>query len=174
MEQITTNEDHSLAFHQNQYGAAGRFPGADRFLPPATTEPAISSGGDQETNAAHPNHPHAGRAAKEAALTVERLREVLDYNPETGAFRWKVNTGNNTRVGAIAGTLVKGYRFIRIDNVRYSARRLAQFFREVRIMNTITERTLMKRINRRLAKDQEVLRTCPGKSWWYNTLGRIT
>ena len=39
-------------------------------------------------------------------------------------------------------------------------------------MNTITERALMKRINRKLAKDQEAVRTCPEKSWWYNTLGR--
>ncbi|WP_175784659.1 HNH endonuclease [Burkholderia ambifaria] len=35
-------------------------------------------------------------------LTAERARELLDYNPETGEFRWKVTRGGR-RAGTIAG-----------------------------------------------------------------------
>ena len=34
------------------------------------------------------------------SLTAERLREVLDYNPET---TWAVAKGGTTRIGKIAG-----------------------------------------------------------------------
>jgi hypothetical protein len=47
-------------------------------------------------------------------LTAERLRELLDYDPETGVFRWKMNR----RRGKVAGTLrPDGYRQIGIDGV---------------------------------------------------------
>ena len=32
-------------------------------------------------------------------ITVERLREVLNYNPVTGAFVWAISPSNRVRVG---------------------------------------------------------------------------
>lgn len=62
-------------------------------------------------------------------LTVDRVRELLDYCPETGAFRWKVNRRGGCRAGEIAGVVhAKGYRFIKIDQGRYSAHRLAWLY----------------------------------------------
>lgn len=58
-------------------------------------------------------------------ISQERLREVLDYNPETGEFRWKVATGPRAKIGAVAGRVVEdGYVRIKIDTHLYRAHRL--------------------------------------------------
>lgn len=57
-------------------------------------------------------------------VTQERLKEVLDYNPETGHFVWKRATPRG-RPGAIAGRVSNGYRSIRVDGVLYYAHHLA-------------------------------------------------
>lgn len=62
-------------------------------------------------------------------LSAERLREVLHYDPETGAFTWKVRTSNRVSVGAVAGAMLKtGYLSICIDRKFYRAHRLAWLF----------------------------------------------
>jgi hypothetical protein len=65
----------------------------------------------------------------EQGLTSARLREVLDYDPDTGLFRWRITLpgrGGNVREGKIAGSLdTKGKRQIRIDGYMYFAHRLA-------------------------------------------------
>ena len=63
--------------------------------------------------------------AKEALLTAEELRKLLDYNPETGEFYWKVD-----RVCIHAGTKAgivhhRGYVTITIKGKSYLAHRLA-------------------------------------------------
>lgn len=61
-------------------------------------------------------------------LTQKRLREVLDYNKETGKFFWKVNIAKNVRMGREAGTIKDGYIYIRIDKRVYAAHRLAWLY----------------------------------------------
>ena len=62
-------------------------------------------------------------------LTAERLRELLDYDRETGVFRWKVRRSPGTKAGDIAGTVLKmGYRKISINDRRYAAHRLAWLY----------------------------------------------
>lgn len=63
-------------------------------------------------------------------LTSEKLKEVLDYDTETGNFYWKRSTHNQIKVGAIAGGISKavGYVYIRIDGVKYLAHRLAWLY----------------------------------------------
>lgn len=60
----------------------------------------------------------------QAALTASRLRELLDYNPETGDFVWLAWTSNRTSVGAKAGC-VSDYVRLRIDRTLYLGQRLA-------------------------------------------------
>jgi hypothetical protein len=63
--------------------------------------------------------------ADRAPLTAERLRELLEYNPETGDFIWLVATGRRVHVGDVAGSTDSGgYRHIRIDGELYRAHRL--------------------------------------------------
>ena len=61
-----------------------------------------------------------------AALTAERLREVLNYDPETGVFTW-AKSRPHCRVGSVAGCLCKniGYVKLRVDGHLWLAHRLA-------------------------------------------------
>ncbi len=61
-------------------------------------------------------------------VTLERLKEVLDYDPATGLFRWKVKRCN-VEAGQVAGHH-KGPRYIRIniDLVSYRAHILAWLY----------------------------------------------
>ena len=52
-----------------------------------------------------------------------RLKELLDYNEETGVFRWKAKL-SGVRVGDIAGSK-NTYSQIKVDTIPYLAHRLA-------------------------------------------------
>jgi hypothetical protein len=58
-------------------------------------------------------------------LTHDHLREILKYNPQTGAWNWVVSRGS-VRRGDIAGSVGShGYRQISIGRRLYLAHRLA-------------------------------------------------
>lgn len=61
-------------------------------------------------------------------LTSERLREVLDFNPDTGVFRWKERRANRPAGSIAGGSHNNGYLSIRIDEADYLAARLAWFW----------------------------------------------
>lgn len=63
-------------------------------------------------------------------LTKERLEELLDYNPTTGLFTWKVNK-KSAKKGDICGEgTSQPYIEIHIDGRKYLAHRLAFLFQE--------------------------------------------
>ena len=62
-------------------------------------------------------------------LTLERLKEVLSYDLETGIFRWKtISKFSNRTVGQVAGCPNLGYVKIKIDRIEYLAHQLAWFW----------------------------------------------
>ena len=71
-------------------------------------------------------------ANKYSKLSLEKVQSLLDYNPETGVFRWKISTSNCIKVGQIAGNVFtpsKGihYRQTSLYGKKYSLHRLAWF-----------------------------------------------
>lgn len=59
-------------------------------------------------------------------ITQKRLKEVLDYNPETGVFVWKKRISVKSIIGREVGSINKlGYVQISIEKVKYLAHRLA-------------------------------------------------
>ena len=61
-------------------------------------------------------------------ITPERLREVLQYDAETGEFTWKVSCRNSCKPGRVAGRIHKGYRQICVGRRLYFAHRLAWLY----------------------------------------------
>jgi hypothetical protein len=57
---------------------------------------------------------------------VEVLRELLDYNPESGVITWKVSPSKVVKAGSIAGRVhISGYRIICYKRKMYQASRIA-------------------------------------------------
>jgi hypothetical protein len=62
-------------------------------------------------------------------LTYQRLRELLDYEPQTGRFFWKVKTARCVHIGDLAGAIERnGYRRITFGKQRFLAHRLAWLY----------------------------------------------
>lgn len=62
-------------------------------------------------------------------LRAARLRELFDYDPETGAFVRRVTTAPNARAGDVAGTVNRaGYVVFNVDRKVYYAHRLAWLY----------------------------------------------
>ena len=59
-------------------------------------------------------------------ITQRMLMQIVDYDPDTGVFLWKVQKAHATKIGSIAGSAdVRGYWRIHIDGKSYKAHRLA-------------------------------------------------
>ncbi len=63
-------------------------------------------------------------------LSIERLQEILHYDPETGIFKWKVpRCKRKIKSGEIAGCIDKnGYHKIKINQTLYASHRLAWLY----------------------------------------------
>jgi hypothetical protein len=61
-------------------------------------------------------------------LTVERLRELLDYYPQIGIFVWRVGRRARKVAGCKTGGTGRRYVLIRVDRRLYPAGRLAWFY----------------------------------------------
>lgn len=59
-------------------------------------------------------------------ITVDRVKDVLEYDPKTGIFKWKVKVGNYIKPGDIAGSKSdSGYLICNIDYKRIRLHRAA-------------------------------------------------
>jgi len=61
-------------------------------------------------------------------ITQTRLKELLDYNPDTGVFTWKVRRSNIAAGTVIFSRHSHGYFQVGVDKKRYLAHRLAWLY----------------------------------------------
>lgn len=65
-------------------------------------------------------------------LTIERLRELLEFDPATGIFRWRKRCrASHAKIGEVAGYVdpnARGYRRMCVEGQYYSGHRLAWFY----------------------------------------------
>ncbi len=65
---------------------------------------------------------------RDRGLSRERLRDLLEYDPASGAFTWLTSRGRSP-AGARAGSVrSSGHREVSIDGHRYRTNRLAWFY----------------------------------------------
>lgn len=69
--------------------------------------------------------PH--HSTSKSALTQEELHQLLDYDPETGLFRRKVDS-RRAKAGQLAGYNSRGYLIIYVQGRNYRAHRLAWLY----------------------------------------------
>lgn len=78
-------------------------------------------------------------------ITLARLREVLDYDPSTGEFRWRINVGRRGKKGSVAGrTNSNGYVEIGIDGKLYKRHRLAFLYVHGHLPHEIDHRSRIR------------------------------
>src|ERR1043165_9891835 len=91
-------------------------------------------------------------------ITSSELKARLDYDPNTGIFRWiakpatsQANKNWNTKfAGKVAGTLITGYISISIDKRHFLAHRLAYLYMTGEWPNEIVDhRNQIRSDNRR-------------------------
>ena len=69
------------------------------------------------------------RLIKNEPPSQKRLKQVIEYNPDTGVFVWKLSTGRRARVGETTGEAnPPNYGRIQIDGTRYVSSRLAWLY----------------------------------------------
>jgi hypothetical protein len=62
-------------------------------------------------------------------LTHDRLKALVDYNPDTGIFTRLIATSPNTKVGEKVGTRHRtGYEYAMLDYETFATHRLAWFY----------------------------------------------
>lgn len=93
-------------------------------------------------------------------VDIAYLRQVLDYETETGLFMWKVSVSNNVKVGDIAGSKTKkGYLEIGLRGKQYRAHLLAWLYHYGAYPNLALDHINRIKTDNRISNLREVTHT---------------
>ena len=93
-------------------------------------------------------------------LTQERLKELVNYDPETGIFTNKVGRPNSNP-GAIIGTIsTGGYLVMTVDEKRYQCHRLAFLYMEGYLPEHDVDHRKGIKVDNRWSEIRHVTRSC--------------
>lgn len=82
-------------------------------------------------------------------MTQDDLKQILDYNPETGNFTWRISIRGTKGKGKLAGTVAwNGYRDVCIRGKKYGLHRLAFLYMNGEIPKCVDHRNGVKEDNR--------------------------
>ena len=88
-------------------------------------------------------------AQSKVQLTQAKLKEVLDYNPATGLFTWKVASSRRVQVGdTVTCRTPQGYIQLIVFYKRYLGHRLAWFYIYGKWPNIVHHRNGIRHDNR--------------------------
>lgn len=104
-------------------------------------------------------------------ITHMRVREVLDYDPLTGIFRWKAKTAKWTKIGVVAGEkpAKNGHRYVSLDKADILAGRLAWFWVHGEWPNGYIRYRNGDRLDIRLANLSDTAYSLPNSGFDHNT-----
>ena len=93
-------------------------------------------------------------------MNYDYLRSILDYNPDSGVFRWRVNKGT-VKAGTVAGyKRPDGYIQIMVDGKNYFAHRLAWMYIHGYILENDIDHIDRDPSNNRINNLREASRQC--------------
>lgn len=94
-------------------------------------------------------------------LSQKDLKSLLDYDPDTGLFKWKKKIGKKIIIGSIAGSKNRcGYMQIRIRGVIYLSHRLAVLWMEGYFPENEVDHINRNRADNKWANLREVSHRC--------------
>ncbi len=96
-------------------------------------------------------------------LTQSRLKEILDYDAETGIFKWSKSCGHSF-AGKEAGCPSRGYLTIRIDGQLYFAHRLAWLYAYGEMPSNFIDHRDHKKSNNRIDNLRDVTKQGNGQN----------
>jgi hypothetical protein len=98
---------------------------------------------------------------KQKKLTQARLREVLDYDSETGVFTFRIDRGLCGKRGGVVGAKNScGYLMICIDGIQLAAHRLAWLYTYGYIPENEIDHINRTKTDNRIENLREVSRSC--------------